>query len=105
MWVRSAKYPCKRGMIAPPTIAIIRREEPFEVSSPKSLTDKLKIVGNIIELNNPMLMIDHIAMEEVAKTPISKAIIPANEKILRVRAGKFFPIKNPIKFTKWSFFS
>ena len=45
--------PNKGGMTAPPTIAVQRRADPFGFKFPKPAIDNVKIVGNIIELNNP----------------------------------------------------
>jgi hypothetical protein len=45
--------------MAPPTIAIFRRPDPFPVSGPSSATPRLKIVGNMIELKNPTARIVH----------------------------------------------
>jgi len=48
--------------MAPPTIAILRIPEALPVSGPSSATPKLKIVGNMMELNNPTARMLHIAI-------------------------------------------
>ena len=57
----SEKYPNNGGMIAPPTIAVHNKPEAFGFSGPKPSMANVKMVGNIIELNNPTASILHIA--------------------------------------------
>jgi hypothetical protein len=45
--------PTIMGTTAPPTIAIFISPDPLPVSGPSSASPKLKMVGNMIELNNP----------------------------------------------------
>ena len=46
--------------MAPPTIAIHSSPEACAFKSPKPSSDKVKMVGNIMELNNPTAKIDYI---------------------------------------------
>ena len=62
-----------------------RIPEPCPVCFPKPLIAKEKIVGNIIELNNPTSKIDHIAKEPKVDIEIitsNDAIIALNPSIL-----------------------
>ena len=58
----SEKYPNKGGMIAPPTIAVHNKPEAFGFKAPRPSIATVKMVGNIIELNNPTARILHIAI-------------------------------------------
>lgn len=58
----SEKYPNNGGMIAPPTIAVHNKPEAFGFSGPRPSIANVKMVGNIIELNNPTASILHIAI-------------------------------------------
>lgn len=79
---KSVNKPYKGGIMAPPTIAVHNNPEPFGFKSPIPSIAKVKMVGNIIELNNPTHKILHIennpvvlidnkisAMANVAKMP------------------------------------
>src|SRR6266571_604538 len=57
----SAMKPCITGRMAPPTMAIFRMPDPLPVSGPSSATPRLKMVGNMIELNSPTARMLHIA--------------------------------------------
>ncbi len=62
---RSIKLPKAKGIIAPPTIAMHNKPEACAFKSPKPSKDNVKIVGNMIELNNPTAKIDHIESNTV----------------------------------------
>lgn len=49
------------GINAPPAMAVHRTPEPSGFKFPKSSMAMLKMVGNIMELNNPAPTIDHNA--------------------------------------------
>ena len=49
-------------MIAPPKIAVHNNPEAFGFNSPKPSIAKVKIVGNIMELNKPTDNMLHIAI-------------------------------------------
>ena len=97
----SIKLPKANGIIAPPTIAIHNKPEACAFKSPKPSKLKVKIVGNIIELNNPTANIDHIETNPVVLIEI-KIIAIANEaKMLNTFPGdiifvKYAPTKRPI---------
>src|SRR3546814_16194548 len=50
---RSATVPNRNGTIAPPTIAVHMMPDPCGVCSPSPSVQRLKIVGNISELQKP----------------------------------------------------
>jgi hypothetical protein len=50
-------------MIAPPTIAATKTPEPASVSGPRPSIDKVKILGNITELKNPIARMVQTANE------------------------------------------
>ena len=52
-------------MIAPPTIAVHRSPEALGFKSPSPSIAKVKIVGNIIELNKPTHSMLHMAIKPV----------------------------------------
>ena len=56
----SAVKPNKPGIKAPPTIAVQSKPEPFGLKSPKPSMAKVKMVGNIMELNKPIANTVHI---------------------------------------------
>jgi len=60
--------PCIKGRMAPPTIAKQRIPEPSLVRSPNRLTPRLKMTGNMIELNKPIDNTAHIAISPAPKT-------------------------------------
>ena len=69
----SAITPWTTGIIAPPATAILtailRTPEAFPVSGPSSETAKVKMLGNMIELNSPTVSMVHIATRpEVSKS-------------------------------------
>lgn len=57
----SEKYPNNGGIIAPPTIAVHNKPEAFGFRGPRPSIANVKMVGNIMELNNPAPTIDHNA--------------------------------------------
>ena len=78
-------------MIAPPTIPVHKSPEPFGFKSPNPFKDSVKIVGNIIELNNPTAKILHIDNNPFEIAEISIIIIAEMEKMLRtLPASKIF---------------
>lgn len=89
----SIKEPKIKGMIAPPTIAMHNNPDACALRSPKPSKLSVKIVGNIIELNNPTAKIDHIEIKPVVAIDIR--IIPtANDaKMLRTLAGAKIVVK------------
>ena len=60
--VESFSKPCAREMTAPPTMAVDKIPEAWVVYRPRPLTDKEKIVANMIELKNPTAIIVHTAL-------------------------------------------
>ena len=56
----SVNFPYKGGIIAPPTIAVHNKPDPFGFNSPIPSMAKVNIVGNIIELNNPTARMLHM---------------------------------------------
>ena len=91
----SANLPCNGGIIAPPRIIIIKKEDPCEVYLPNPLILKSKIQGHIIEQNNPPLINENNATYPLENNPVNIAIIPNNPNILRVDVGLSFAKKNP----------
>ncbi len=82
------------GSIAPPTIIITNNEEPCDVYSSRPAIARVKIFDHIIELNNPMHNIDHIASLPCVKIPSRSNAITKKAKIVNVLAGRDFPNRN-----------
>lgn len=61
MPMRSAKAPSATGMIAPPTMAATSNPDPLPVKGPSPAIPRVKILGNITELNSPTRMMLYIA--------------------------------------------
>ena len=88
-------------MMAPPTIAIHNNPEACAFKSPKPSKLSVKIVGNIMELNNPTAKIVHIEINPTVFIEIKIMIIAIVAKMLNTFAGakilvKYAPIKRPI---------
>src|SRR5260370_36685424 len=64
--------------MAPPTMAIFVTPDPFPVRGPSSATPRLKMVGNMIELNKPTARIVHMA---VCKPNIIEDVMNAGAQI------------------------
>ena len=87
----SANSPCIGGTIAPPKIAITKSEEPCAVASPRFCMDKVKMVGNIMELNKPTATKHHKANWAGKNKPKSKQSPAILAKIDNVLLGKLSP--------------
>ena len=91
--IKSAVIPCNNGKIAPPTIAKHKTPAPLLVIGPNLLIAKVKIVGNIIELNKPTAKILHIATNPLvlidikinAKAPIANQLNTFDGAIIFVK--------------------
>lgn len=97
----SIKLPKTKGIIAPPTIAIHNKPDACAFKSPKPSKLNVKIVGNIIELNNPTANIDHIESNPVVLIEIKIIAIAKEAKIANTFPGeiifvKYAPTKRPI---------
>ena len=90
---RSVNNPYKGGTNAPPAIAVQRIPEPCGFASPKSSIEIAKIVGNIIELNNPTARIAHMETNPDVSIdrPIKHTARKANK--LRMRLGEKTPVR------------
>ena len=69
--------------MAPPTIPVHNSPDPFGFRSPNPFKDSVKIVGNIIELNNPTAKILHIDNNPFEMAEISIITIADMAKMLR----------------------
>ena len=78
----SIKPPNTKGIIAPPTIAIHSKPDAWAFKSPKPSKVNVKIVGNIIELNNPTAKIDHIDSNPCELMETTIITMANNAKIL-----------------------
>ncbi len=87
----SARWPCIGGMMAPPNIIMMSREEPWLVFLPSPAIDKLKIHGHITLQNRPPLMNENRATLPVVDKPISINIIAETPKNNSVRDGFSWP--------------
>ncbi len=61
--------------MAPPTMAIHKVPDAWLVNTPSLLIAILKIVGNMIELQNPTAINDHIATPPWPKTAVKMSTI------------------------------
>ena len=86
----SANFPWIRGIIAPPKIIIIKKDEPWEVYFFKSYILIAKIHGHIIEQKRPPLIIENKAIFPVDSKPIIIAIQPNMLNIFNVEVGLSF---------------
>ena len=88
-------------MMAPPTIAIHNNPEACAFKSPKPSKLSVKIVGNMMELNNPTAKIAHIESNPKEFIEIKIMVIAIVAKMLNTFAGakilvKYSPTKRPI---------
>jgi|TARA_B110000240_G_C13449679_1_gene431960 hypothetical protein len=74
-------------MIAPPTIAIHSKPEACAFKSPKPSSDKVKIVGNIMELKKSTAKIDHIENNPVVFIEIKIMAISKEAKMPKTFTG------------------
>ena len=81
------RYPNNNGTNAPPTIAVHSNPEPCGFKSPKPSIAKLKIVGNIIELNSPTANTAHNAIKPDVDIEITISKIAATENKLNTFWG------------------
>lgn len=79
--------------MAPPTIAIHNNPEACAFKSPKPSKLSVKIVGNMMELNNPTANIDHIDNNPSVFMEIKIMKIAKNEKILNTFPGSMIFVK------------
>ena len=89
----SIKLPKAKGIIAPPTIAIQSNPEACAFKSPKPSSVKVKMVGNIIELNKPTAKIDHIETKPTVLIEIAIKTIASKAKILSTLPGDIIFVK------------
>ena len=87
----SANNPCRTGIIAPPTIAVQSIPDACPVCFPSPSIARVKIVGNIIELNNPTARMLHIAKCPKVSIEIITNIAAQIASIARVLPGLRFP--------------
>jgi len=73
--ILSVNKPYNGGIIAPPTIAVHNNPDAFGFNSPKPSIAKVKIVGNIIELNKPTARMLHIDIKPVVLIEIRIKVI------------------------------
>ena len=69
----SPTAPISSGSSAPPTIIITRRDEPWEVCSPRSSIARVKMLDHMIELNRPVPRATQRATLPVAHAAISSS--------------------------------
>lgn len=81
------RNPKAGGIKAPPTIIVHKMPEPWGLSSPKPFNAKLKMVGNIMELNSPTEIIAHIAINPTDKFDIITNKIAQEAKTLNIMDG------------------
>ena len=89
----SINEPNIKGIIAPPTIAMHNNPDACALRSPRPSKLNVKIVGNMMELNNPTAKIDHIEIKPVVAIEI-KIMLTANDaKILNTLDGAKIVVK------------
>jgi hypothetical protein len=69
--------PINGGSIAPPTIAIMIKDEPSFVYSPRFRIPSAKIVGNIIDMNRFTSNIEYTAMYPSVSTAVTHSVTAA----------------------------
>ena len=99
--IKSIKFPQINGIIAPPTMAIHNKPDPFGFNSPIPLIANVKIVGNIIELNKPTARILHMDSNPVVLIEIIISKMATEAKMLKTFPGfmifvRYEPTKRPI---------
>ena len=77
----SVKYPYKGGISAPPTIAVHNKPDALGFNSPIPSIAKVKIVGNMMELNKPTAKILHILSKPVVLIDIRINVMASVENI------------------------
>ena len=87
--------------MAPPTIIVHKIPEACGFKSSKPSIAKVKMVGNMIELNNPTARIDHIATKPLVVIDVmisTKAAIANRIKTLlgAITLVKYAPANRPI---------
>src|ERR1700738_4307719 len=88
-------------MIAPPTMEATSKPDPLPVSGPKPCKPRVKMLGNMIELNRPIARILHMAkcpevnMEVITNRQANDAQI-ASKLSVRIFCSKAEPTKRPI---------
>ncbi len=83
----SVRNPYKGGITAPPTIAVQSNPEACAFKSPNPSSVNVKIVGNMMELNNPTDKIDHSATSPFVFIEINMSSIESDAKIPKTFAG------------------
>ena len=86
--------PINRGKIAPPTIIIINRDDALAVFSFKFAIEMVNILLHIIELNNPIAMIDHIPKSPLKTNAIINSAIATKEKKVKIFAQESLKIRS-----------
>ena len=97
----SVKYPYKGGISAPPTIAVHNKPDALGFNSPIPSIAKVKIVGNMMELNKPTAKILHILNKPVVLIEMRINIMATLANIPSTFPGfiirvKYEPTKRPI---------
>ena len=83
----SISAPTINGIIAPPTMAVHNNPEPFAFNFPEPFIAKVKIVGNITELNNPTSNMDHMAINPEELIEITNSEMATTENKLNTLLG------------------
>src|ERR1700744_2109516 len=83
----SANTPCIGGIIEPPKIIIINKDEPWPVYFPKPAMAKEKIEGHMIEQHKPPLTIANKPKVPVVHKPNIMVPTPNKPNIVSVRTG------------------
>ena len=83
----SVRSPYNGGIKAPPTIAVHNNPETCGFRSPIPSMVNVKIVGNMIELNNPTVRIDHIDINPYVFIEIRIIPMASMAKILNTLDG------------------
>lgn len=97
----SVKKPITGGIIAPPKIIVHKIPEACGRKSDNPSEAKVKMVGNIIELNKPTAKILHIESNPSVFIEIRISRIAINENAINTFDGAIFwvryaPMKRPI---------
>ena len=88
-------------MEEPPTIAVHNIPDAWGLYSPSPLNESVKIVGNIIELNNPTNNMAHIETNPFVSIDVANSVSAIVANKARTFAGatilvKYAPTKRPI---------
>lgn len=91
---KSVTNPKSGGTIAPPTIIVHNIPDPCGLRLSNPSIDRVKIVGNMIELKRPTIRIDHIEINPLEKMEIKIKAMAPMAKEAKTLDGSNFLVRN-----------